>query len=200
MTEGLIPFMENYGNVQDFSGTIALEDIDLGLAKLTKFRGVKDIAGVMSQNKLVELQDMLRDLGGLQNGGISYGASAQLVDLGFLGFKRGGYNLNFNTLAAFDDPFGVGASSKYQDMILFLPIGKTTVSDYGSQTYESRAYMGVVHQEVAGEVNGSWEGVEGGVLQAKTNLEDKMTIGFRDRIGFEGACPNKFLLFQKVTA
>lgn len=199
-TEGLIPFMEKYGNVQDYSGSISLSDIDAGLEKLTKFRGVTDLAGVMSQSRLVELQDMLRDLGGLQNGGINYGASAQLVNLGFKGFERGRYKLNFNTLAAFDDPFGVGASSKYQDMVLFLPIGKTTVHDYGTQVSESRAYMSVVHQSVDGEVNGDWEGVEGGVLNAKTNLEDKITIGLRSRIGFEGACPNKFLLLQKTGA
>lgn len=197
-TEGLIPFMENYGNVQDYSGTIGLSDFDAGLQKLTKFRGSNEIAMVMSQSKLTEVEDMLRGLGGLQNGGINYGMSANLINLGFKGFERGRYKLNFNTLAAFDDPMGLGAISKYQDLILGLPIGTTTVSDYGSQEAQTRNLVSLVYQEVSGEVNGYWEGVEGGALQARTNLVDGMKIGMRTRIGFEGHCPNKFLLFNKV--
>lgn len=196
-TEGLIPFMENYANTVGYSGTLGLSDVDEGLLKLTKFRGVNEYAFVMSFKQLQNLEDMLRGLGGLQNGGINYGLSASLINLGFKGFERSRYKLNFNTLAAFDDPIGLGNVSKYQDLILGLPLGNTTVADYGSQTMQSRNLVSIVYQEVAGEQNGYWEGVEGGALQARTNLEDKMTIGMRSRIGFEGHCPNKFLIFDK---
>lgn len=197
-TEGLIPFMETYGNIQDYSGSIALADFDAGLLKLTKFRGSNELALVMSQSRMLEIEDMLRSLGGLQNGGINYGMSASLINLGFKGFERGRYKLNLNTLAAFDDPIGLGLIQKYQDIILALPLGTTTVSDYGAQGAETRNLISMVYQQVANEVNGYWEGVEGGVGEAKTNLEDKITIGMRSRIGFEGHCPNKFLLFQKA--
>lgn len=198
MTEGLIPFMENYGLEQTFTTKMDLTALDAGIKQLRKFRGSNVNALVGGHDRLVELQDMIRGLGGLQNGGVGYGEAGKLIDIGFDGFKRAGYTFMFNTLFAFDDFLGVG-NTKYADYLLSIPMGGDvfTTFDYGRETSEKRTYISTVTQSAPGEVNGYKEWVMGSILGASNTENDSARILMRQRIGFEGHCPNKFLLFTK---
>ena len=134
--EGLIPFIQNNGNVGSYTaGSFALTDVkDMSLS-LRKFYGAAENLLVVSDKLSGEIDDLLRTSEGLKAGGVVYsnvGGKDRAVSLGFDSFQYYGVTYHKKTLQAFSDPTTLGsADSSYRDMGLVIPLDNYTAAHYG---------------------------------------------------------------------
>ena len=199
-TEGLIPFIENNGNVGSYTaGSFALTDIaDMSLS-LRKYYGASENLLVVSDKLEGEIDNLLRTSEGLKAGGVVYagvGGQDRAVDLGFDSFKYFGLTYHKKSLQAFSDPTTLGsADSSFRDTGMVLPMDTTTAMDYGKQQITTPSLV-LNYLETAGESMGYKEWYTGGAGIASTNTTDELKISMRKRMGFEAYGGNRFGIFQ----
>lgn len=192
-TEGIIPFIENYGNVQNHGGTINLTLLDDMIADLKKYYGSDEYLLLESHPFNVALDNSLR--GTVDNGGVVF--DQKLLDLGFGAVRRSGINIYRKSLQAFSDPRSLGsADSIYSQMALMIPTGTATAFDYNGGQRVEKPTMVLRYLDVDGEDMGYKEWFTGGAGIASTNNVDEMVITMRKRIGLELYGANLFGLFK----
>lgn len=193
-TEGIIPFIRNYGNEEAYTtGSFGLQDIDNLIANLKKFYGSNEYILLDSHNLSVEFDDAMRTLNGPDHG-VSY--NQNLLDLGFAGVRRSGVNIYQKTLQGFSDPRSLGsADSEYLNMGLMIPVGTATSFDYNGGQAVEKPTMELKYLDVDGEDMGYKEWVTGGAGAASTDNTDKMTITMRKRMGIELHGANLYGIF-----
>jgi hypothetical protein len=196
-TEGIIPFIENYGNVIDYgvgATAFTLEDLDEMIGQLKKFYGADEYLSLESHQVNVSLDNDLRD-NQVSAGGVVY--NQKLLDLGFGAIRRSGMNIYRKSLQAFSDPRTLGsADSKYKGMALMIPTGTATAFDYNGGQMVEKPSMVMRYLDVDGEDMGYKEWVTGGAGIASTNNVDEMVITMRKRIGLELYGANLFGLYR----
>lgn len=192
-TEGIIPFIENYGNVQNHGGTIDLALLDTMIADLKKYYGSDEYMLLESHPFNVALDDSLR--GTVDNGGVVF--NQKMLDLGFGAVRRSGINIYRKSLQAFSDPRSLGsADSIYAQSALMIPTGTATAFDYNGGQMVEKPTMVLRYLDVDGEDMGYKEWVTGGAGIASTNNVDEMVITMRKRIGLELYGANLFGFFK----
>lgn len=194
-TEGLIPFIRNYGNEETYTvNSFSLDDFKNMSLTLGKYQGAEDNMMITSQSLQIEIDNLLRTSTGLTAGGVSYD---KLADFGFKAITYGGINYNFKTLRAFSNIKNFGsADSIYKSMGLVIPMGNTTAFDLGKERM-SVPSLELCYASVGdgGESNGYKEWVTGGAGQASTDDTDTKKINMRKRVGFQAYCPNRYGIF-----
>lgn len=198
-TEGVVPFIRNYGNEEAYTvGSFGLQDIDNLIANLKKFYGSNEYILLDSHNLSVEFDDAMRTLNGVDHG-ISY--NQRLLDLGFAGVRRSGVNIYQKTLQGFSDPRTLGsADSEYLNMGLMIPVGTATSFDYNDGQAVEKPTMELKYLDVDGEDMGYKEIVTGGAGPAATDNTDTMTITMRKRMGIELHGANLYGIFVGASA
>ena len=185
-TEGIIPFIQNYGNVVNYGGgasaAMELDDLDSMIADLKKYYGSDSYMLLESHPFSVSLDNSLRGL--VDAGGVVY--DQKMLDLGFGAVRRSGINIYRKSLQGFSDPRTLGsANSIYSGSALMIPTGTATSFDYnGGQMVEKPTIM-LKYLDVDGEDMGYKEIVTGGAGIANTNNVDEMVITMRKRMGIE---------------
>ena len=199
-TEGIIPFIENYGNVVDYGAApsaLDLDNVDDMIAELKKYYGADEYLSLESHDVSVALDNDLR-LTQVPSGGIVY--NQKLLDLGFGAIRRSGINIYRKSLQAFSDPRTLGsADSVYKGMALMIPTGTATAFDYNGGQMVEKPSMVLRYLDVDGEDMGYKEWVTGGAGIASTNNVDEMVVTMRKRFGLELYGANLFGIFRQVT-
>lgn len=198
-TEGIIPFIRNYGNEEAYTvGSFGLQDVDNLIANLKKFYGSNEYILLDSHNLSVEFDDAMRVLNGVDHG-VSYNQS--LLDLGFAGVRRSGVSIYQKTLQGFSDPRTLGsADSEYRNMGLMIPVGTATSFDYNDGQSVEKPTMELKYLDSDGESMGYKEWITGGAGVASTDNTDKMTVTMRKRMGIELHGANLYGIFVGAEA
>tara|TARA_R110000822_G_scaffold78394_3_gene187798 strand:+ start:9579 stop:10970 length:1392 start_codon:yes stop_codon:yes gene_type:complete len=194
-TEGLIPFIRNYGNEETYSvGAFSLTDIENMSLTLGKYQGAEDNMLITSQALQIEIDNLLRTSPGLLAGGVTYD---KLADFGFKAMTYGGVTYNFKTLRAFSNIKNFGsADSVYKSMGLVIPMGNTTAFDLGKERINVPSLeLCYASTGDGGESMGYKEWVTGGAGLANTDDTDTKKINMRKRVGFQAYGPNRYGIF-----
>lgn len=192
-TEGLIPFIRNYGNEEGYTATsFSLQDVEnMSLAIGTNLGSAENML-ITSQPLQIEIDNILRTSEGLKAGGVSYD---KMANFGFDAVTYGGVTYYFKTLRAFSNKKNFGsANSQYKNMGLVIPMTNVTAFDLGGEKINTPACV-LRYGNVDGEQMGYKEWVTGGAGTASTDRTDTRVINMRKRIGFEAFAPNRFGIF-----
>lgn len=201
ITEGFIPFIENYGNVENYTkNSWSFTDLDNLVDELNKYKAAEEnmfLAGLPLRR---QLDNVLRTSSGLTDGGIIYNTlpEEKAVNLGFKSFTKDGYTFHLKRYDVFTDVKTLGASDnfKYPHLGLIAPLDDTSLPDPQGGTTSVPSFA-IAYNDVNGmEPMGYKEWVTGGLGDANTDDTDQMKINFRKRFAFHGKGANRFGLFK----
>lgn len=201
ITEGFIPFIENYGNVENYTKNSWSEtDLDNLVDELNKYKAAEEnmiLAGLPLRR---QFDTYLRTSAGLTDGGIIYSTlpEEKAVNLGFKSFTKDGYTFHLKRYDVFTDVKTLGASDnfKYPHLGLVAPLDETSLPDPQGGTTSVPSFS-IAYNDVNGmEPMGYKEWVTGGLGDANTDDTDQMKINFRKRFAFHGKGANRFGLFK----
>ena len=200
-TEGLLPFIENKGQVSDLGGSaVTLTDFDAAIKSLDKYRGAKEMAIYAGIDLSLDIDDMLGGVNAYHSaaGGANYGTfnnnKDMALNLGFNSFSRGGYTFHKKTYDLFNRPDLLGAGGDYSGFGMVIPMD----SQKDAKTGEKIPSLRVRYKAANGYSREMEHWLTGGaILSNKTNDVDELRCNYRTERGFEGFAPNRFLLFKK---
>ena len=203
--EGMIPFIENYGNVQGYNliSKISLSTWqNMVTTKLIPNMAAADYAVYSAAKPLNFSSDWIRDEG--KNGGISYGSmsEAEYKNYDFTHFKTTGHGFNVKHYDVFDYVKLLGAPGHpYEYMMLCIPMDTADVQgNWNDMTETTNLPMFCVnYQQAPDGYSREWEEFRtGGVNGVYTTTFDYTQINARCTFGFEGFAPNRWAMLTKV--
>lgn len=202
-TEGLIPFIENYGNIANYNliTGITLADFETMIeTQLDANRGATENTLWVGISLRAGIEAFIRDA--MKNGGIQYGAFSgdqkKAISFGFDSFQHLGYTFHMKTYDLFNYPQLLGAAGQpYKNMGLVVPADNRVVSLGPEKTKVSvpSLRMNYLSQKGAG---GNYsrdfeEWLTGGANGVYTNTTDSIFYNVRSHCGFEAFAPNRFV-------
>ena len=200
-SQGLIPWMEQYGNVEAYgaAGTFALDDIDSLVAKLVKYEGSRKNNLWVGHALSVEIDNLLRATTGMTAGGITYNSTpsdARSVAFGFGEITYGGFSFSKKHLSVFDKPWGMGAAGqKFTNMGLVIPTDNIIVPQFGGGS-TSVPSLRVNFLETAKSNKGFYQWETGGLAPIPTSDVAEHNVHMTCTRGFEGFAPNRYGIFK----
>ena len=211
-TEGLIPFVTNFGNVDTYNLVpgITLDDWETYVTtKIDKFRGAMENGVGVSINLRRGMEAFIRD--NMKNGAISYGMfngdKQKYIDFGFDSFQTLGYTFHMKTLTEFNYPNALGAAGQaYANMGIVFPMerGVANLGAGKEKTIVPPMRINYMSSEGSGSPNGrvysrQWEewytGAANGIY---TGTTDEVAYHMRSHWGAEFFAPNRWLKITGV--
>jgi len=201
-TEGLIPFIQNYGNTTTYNSITGITKADFQTMvtdQLDKYRGAKENAVYTGISLRVGIDNFVSVE--MQNGGVQYGAFSggkeQYVNFSFSSFAIQGYTMHLKTYDAFNYKNMLGAAGyTFVQSAMVIPMENTVASFGSAGKKESVASlrMNYVSQEKAGgSYSRLWEEWKTGAANGTyTNQNDSLEINWRSHFGFEGFAPSRY--------
>lgn len=201
-TEGLIPFITNYGNITTYSLVtgILLADFEIMIAtQLDKNRGAKENTMWCGISLSQGIDRFMR--AEMKNGAISYGAfqgsKEKAISFNFSSFELTGYTFHKKTYDVFNYPQMLGALGQpYSTMGLIIPADNVVTSLGPNKTKVSVPSLRINYlsqKSAGGSYNRDWEEfMTGGANGIYTNSTDSIQYNLRSHVGFEGFAPNRF--------
>lgn len=204
--EGLIPFIESYGNILGYNlvSYITLQDWENFITSYLIPNMAAAEYAVYSAAKVWNYKDQfIRSE--VKQGGVVYNAfggdSEQYVNFGFNSFCSTGHSFHWKHYDAFDYIKGLGATGQpYQYMALGIPMDKTdkTVDWDDMTTTKNLPQFLVNYQKSPDGYNREWEEyMTGGADGVYTNTVDTKQVNARSTFGFEGFAPNRYFQVAK---
>lgn len=200
-SQGLIPWMEAYGNVEAYgaAGSFALADFDSLVAKLVKYEGSKKNTMWTGHALSVEIDNLMRGETGLNSGGISYNGTPsdqRSVAFGFGEITYGGFSFDKKHLSIFDKPWGLGAEGqKFSNMGLVIPSDNVIVPQFGGGT-SSVPSLRLNYLETKGSNMGFRQWETGGLAKTPTSDVAELNVHMTCDRGFEGFAANRYGIFK----
>lgn len=199
-SQGLIPWMEAYGNVETYNiGSFSLDDFDSLVAKLVKYEGSRKNTLWTGHTLSVEIDNLLRATTGLTAGGITYNGTpsdSRSVAFGFGEITYGGFSFDKKHLSVFDKPWGFGAEGqKFTNMGLVIPSDNIIVPQFGGGT-SSVPSLRVNYQEQMGSNMGYRQWETGGLASPPTSDVAELNVHMTCTRGFEGFAGNRYGIFK----
>tara|TARA_R110001606_G_scaffold6316_2_gene28479 strand:+ start:9170 stop:10582 length:1413 start_codon:yes stop_codon:yes gene_type:complete len=199
-SQGLIPWMEAYGNVEAYTaGSFALDDFDSLVAKLVKYEGSRKNTMWTGHTLSVEIDNLMRTTAGLTSGGISYNGTPsdqRSVAFGFGEITYGGFSFDKKHLSIFDKPWGLGADGqKFTNMGLVIPSDNVIVPQFGGGT-SSVPSLRLNYLETKGSNMGFRQWETGGLAQIPTSDVAELNVHMTCDRGFEGFAANRYGIFK----
>ncbi len=199
-SQGLIPWMEAYGNVETYNvGSFALDDFDSLAAKLVKYEGSRKNTMWVGHTLSVEIDNLMRATTGLTAGGISYNGTpsdSRSVAFGFGEITYGGFAFDKKHLSIFDKPWGLGAEGqKFTNMGLVIPSDNVIVPQFGGGT-SSVPSLRLNYLETKGSNMGFRQWETGGLAQIPTSDVAELNVHMTCDRGFEGFAANRYGIFK----
>ena len=205
-TEGLIPFIVNYGNVQTYSQVsgIQLADFESAVVTLDKNRGAKENTVWCGINLSQGVDRFMRDT--MKNGAISYGAfdgsKEKAISFNFSSFELTGYTFHKKTYDLFNHPRYLGAAGfSYQYMGLIIPADKVGATfEPGSKAKVTVPSLRFNYLQGRGNnySRNFEEWVNAAANGIYTGSVDQWAYNIRSHAGFEGFAANRFMQLKAI--
>lgn len=207
-TEGLIPFIESYGNITTYnliSGITLMDFENMISTQIDRNMGSDENALYLAINLDILISRFIRSE--MKMGGVLYGAfdgdKKQAVNFGFNSFEVADYTFHKKRYDVFNYSKLLGANGhKYKDLGLVIPMDKKvrTIGYEGKD--EEVPCIRVNYQSQAG-AGGEYsrnmeEWVTGGANGIYTNNTDSVQMNWRTTCGFEGFAANRFAEIKKL--
>lgn len=212
-TEGLIPFIESYGNIttyNDISGITLADFENMVITQLDRNMASDENALYLAISLETKIDRFIRIE--MKEGGITYNSftgadeaarKQQSVNFGFDSFRSQGYNFKKKRYNLFNYQKTLGANGhKYKDLGLVIPMdkkvrtvgyeGKTETVPCIMIRYQSQAPAGGTYSRLMEE----W--ITGGANNVYTNNVDSVQMNWRTTVGFEGFAANRFAEITKA--
>tara|TARA_R110000796_G_scaffold40476_3_gene100232 strand:- start:1269 stop:2660 length:1392 start_codon:yes stop_codon:yes gene_type:complete len=199
-SEGLLDFIENGGNVQNYNQLTGfnLSDFDAMVRTLSKNRGARENSLFCGTDLSLAIDDAVASM--FAGGGVSYGAFSGMEELavafGFKSFMRGGYTFHKKTYDPFSYAGMLGADGFKYSGLGFLVPGDMGVD---AQTRDKIPALRMRYKEAGGysrEMEHWFEGSAG--LATPTSGDDQLKCNYRTERCFEGFGANRFMLIKKA--
>lgn len=202
-TEGFFAAIEDRGNI--FGAEIeSIGQFDTILKTLDTQGAISENMLYLNRTQNLNFDDMLGAIGDNGNGGSSFGvfsnSESMALNLGFDGFKRGGYEFYKTDWKYLNAPEARGASlnSTHKGGSIngvLIPAGSTNVYDKGLGSNVKRPFLHIRYRssDVDNRLNKTW--VTGSV-GARTTSEDKMDIHFLTERMLCVQAANNFVLLK----
>ena len=198
-TEGLIPFITNGGTVYTWDplSGFGLPDFDNLI-----LNAIKEKAGTMfAMYHGIGIGRFIDDgfINKFNNGAISYasfeGKEEVAINLGFTALKRNHHEFYLSWYQAFDHQQLLGASSyrNYTDLGVVIPLEMTV-----NAKNEEVPHMLMRYRESGGYSRLKEVVLTGGTNGVFTEQTDRIKVGYKADIGFEGFAPERFQLVQRL--
>lgn len=207
-TEGLFSAVRTRGNV--FSGVASsLPDWDTILKRFDSQGKIQDYTFYVDRDQSLAIDDLLGTLNAGYDGGISYGLfdndKDMAVNLGFTGFRRGGYNFFKTDWKLLNDPTLLGSVAVAADKVrgLLVPMGSKEVYDgehtkgYSSAEKITVPFLQTMYRMAGAENRRYKTWVTGAVgLQAPTDGNDVMRVHHLSERMLNTTGANNFMLME----
>lgn len=199
-SQGLIPWMEAYGNVETYTaGSFSLDDFDSLVAKLVKYEGSRKNSLWVGHTLSVEIDNLLRAEAGLVAGGVNYSSdtsNARSVAFGFKGISYGNFDFDKKHLEIFDTPWALGADGqKFTNMGLVIPNDNVIVPQFGGGT-TSVPSLRMNYLETMGSNMGFRQWESGALAKVPTSDTLELNVHMQFDRGFEGFAANRYGIFK----
>lgn len=202
--EGLIPFIDNYGNQFPYD---TVTNFDLSdMQNFVTGQLIPNVAApeyaVWSAAKPTNIKDNFV-MDSTKNGGIVYGSfgkdQEQYANFQFNSFSCTGHSFHWKHFDHFDHYETLGAPGQgYEFMFLFIPGNKvTTTVDWNDMTTTKTVPKFMTNYQSYDGYNREWEEIMfGGIDGVITDGKDRRIFGMRSTCGFEGIVGNTYGIGQ----
>jgi hypothetical protein len=202
-TEGMIPFVQNYGNTTTYNAITGITKADwqtMTTDQIDKYRGAKENAvysGIQLRTGIDNFVSIEMKNGGVQYGAFS-GGKDQFVNFSFDSFMVQGYTYHLKTYDVFNYKNMLGAAGQtYVQSAVVIPMDKGVHSfgpDDKKETVPSIRMNYVSQSKAGGTYSRDWEEwPTGGANGVYTNESDSLQINWRSHFGFEGFGAGRFV-------
>ncbi len=199
-TEGMIPFVQNYGNTTTYNVVTGITKQDwqtMITDQLDKYRGSKANAVYSGIQLRVGIDNFVTIE--MKNGGFEYGSfsESQSVNFSFDKFSMQGYTMFLKTYDVFNYKNMLGAAGQtYVQSAVVIPMDKSVNSfgpDNKKESVPSIRMNYVSQAKAGGSYSRDWEEWKTGAANGTyTNENDSLQINWRSHYGFEGFAPARF--------
>lgn len=209
-TEGMIPFIESYGNITTYnaiSGIVLADFENMISTQLDRNMGADENALYLAINLDILIDRFIRDE--MKEGGVQYNSfegvdgKKQAINFGFDSFEVANYTFHKKRYNVFNYSKMLGANGhKYKDLGLVIPMDKSVRTIGYDGKKETVPQFRIVYQSQVG-AGGPYsrdteEFLTGGANGVYTERVDRVEMNWRTTRGFEGFAPNRWAEIKKV--
>lgn len=202
-TDGLFYTIEQRGNVWSGGNPTAMSDFDAILQRMDKQGSIEENLLFINRAFSLDIDDMLAAQNSYGAGGTSYGVfqndEDMALNLGFDGFKRGGYEFYKTDWKYLNDPTlrGTATNSVAGGVNgVMVPAGQTTVYDQVLGRNATRPFLHVRFRSSEHENRRYKSWITGSAGGARSSSVDKMTVDFLTERALCTMGANNFFIFN----
>jgi hypothetical protein len=199
-TDGLFYSVEQRGNVWAGGNPTAISDFDTVIQRLDKQGSIEENMIFANRQFTLDIDDMLAAQNSYGAGGTSYGvfnnSEDMALNLGFDGFRRGGYEFYKTDWKYLNDPTLRGGIVAGGVNGVLVPAGQTTVYDQVMGKNAKRPFLHVRYRASEHENRRYKSWVTGSAGGARTSSIDKMKLDFLTERALCTLGANNFMLFN----
>ena len=199
-SQGLFSAIEERGNVWSGGVPSALSDFDVILNRLDKEGAIAENTLFLNRTFSLEVDDMLAAQNSYGVGGTSYGLfdndQEMALNLGFTGFRRGGYDFYKSDWKYLNDATLRGGLVGGAVNGVLVPAGSTNVYDQVLGQNTTRPFLHVRYRETANENRKYKTWITGSAGGAQTSDLDAMEVHFLSERALCTLGANNFVIFK----
>jgi len=199
-TDGLFYTIEQRGNVWSGGNPTAMSDFDAILQRMDKQGSIEENLLFINRAFSLDIDDMLAAQNSYGAGGTSYGvfqnSEDMALNLGFDGFKRGGYEFYKTDWKYLNDPTLRGGIAAGGVNGVMVPAGQTTVYDQVLGRNATRPFLHVRFRSSEHENRRYKSWITGSAGGARSSSVDKMTVDFLTERALCTMGANNFFIFN----
>ena len=199
-SEGLFAAVESRGNVWSGGVPSTLSDFDTILNRLDKQGAIAENTIFANRTFALNIDDMLAAQNSYGVGGTSYGLfdndQQMAINLGFTGFRRGGYDFYKSDWKYLNDATLRGGLVGGVVNGILVPAGSTNVYDQVLGKNTTRPFLHVRYSETANENRKYKTWITGSAGGAQTSDLDAMEVHFLSERALCTLGANNFVIFK----
>ena len=199
-SQGMLAAIENRGNVWSGGVPSTLNDFDTVLNRLDKQGAIAENTIFANRTFSLNIDDMLAAQNSYGVGGTSYGLfdndQEMAINLGFTGFRRGGYDFYKSDWKYLNDATLRGGLVGGAVNGVLVPAGSTNVYDQVLGKNTTRPFLHVRYRETANENRKYKTWITGSAGGAQTSDLDAMEVHFLSERALCTLGANNFVLFK----
>jgi hypothetical protein len=199
-SEGMFAAIESRGNVWSGGVPSTLADFDTILNRLDKQGAIAENTLFANRTFALNIDDMLAAQNSYGVGGTSYGLfdndQQMALNLGFTGFRRGGYDFYKSDWKYLNDATLRGGLVGGAVNGVLVPAGSTNVYDQVLGKNTTRPFLHVRYRETANENRKYKTWITGSAGGAQTSDLDAMEVHFLSERALCTLGANNFMIFK----
>lgn len=204
-SEGIFYVVNERGNVWAAGNPTTIQDWDTVLQRLDRQGQIQENALLVNRGFSLDIDDMLAAQNSYGAGGTSYGlfnnSKEMALNLGFEGFRRGGYDFYKSDWKYLNEPTMRGGLPDINDSGrvngLLIPGGSTTVYDKVLGKNAKRPFLHVRYRATAAENRKMKTWITGSAGGAATSDLDAMEVNFLSERCVCTLGANNFMMFNR---